>query len=226
MFILRCLVLSISENQIIVCRHLNWTWNTNLCQESPEFGYLIRGHLASSYLYIHVFKAKCIKKKITFNIFSLSCRWVEKLLESSQSLLKCTSNSKLIVKSQVFRLLYPVLSAYFYFHSYELGILFSCSFSYTSMLFLQAVLNLSFFCWNIYAHICHTLSYLPSFIAARSLSLVSLNFKVLSPNHLIKPVFKICPSAILAWSAWPLWTINYPSFINQVQASYLYLKTS
>lgn len=69
-----------------------------------------------------------------------------KWLETSQSFLKCASNSKLIVKSQVFRLLYPGLSAYFYFHGYELGIIFSCSFSYTSMLFPQALLNLLFLC--------------------------------------------------------------------------------
>lgn len=52
--------------------------------------------------------------------------------------------------------------AYFYFHGYELGIIFyyDCFFSYTSMLFLQAVHNMYFFCWDTYAHICHTLSYL------------------------------------------------------------------
>lgn len=100
--------------------------------------------------------------------------------------------------------LYPVLSTNSCFCGYELGIIFSGSFSYISTLFLQAVLNLLFSRWNIYAHICHILSYLPSFIAARSPSLVSLNFKDLYPNHLIKSVFNICPSAIWAWSAWPL----------------------
>lgn len=166
------------------------------------------------FIYTHIQSKVHLKKKITFDLFSWSCKWVGKWLESSQSFLKCIRSSKLTVKSQVFRLLCPILSAYFCFHVYELGIIFSCSFSDTSMLFLQAVLNLLFFCWNIYAHICHTLSYFTSFIAARSPSLVSLNFKVLSPNHLIKPVFKICPSAILAWSAWPRWTINYPCFIK------------
>lgn len=154
------------------------------------------------------------KKKITFNLFFLELQVGEKMVRvftilpwvHKQQQINCENLSIQVIVSCSFSL--------FYFHGHELGIIFSCSFSYTSMLFLQAVLNLSFFCWNIYAHICHTLSYLPSFIAARSPSLVSLNFKVLYPNHLIKPVFKIRPSAILAWSAWPLWTINYPCFIK------------
>lgn len=149
------------------------------------------------------------KKSLHILSFPWSCKGVGKLLESSQYFLKCATTANWLQKVKYSG--YCTLFFQIIFISMAMSQKLSLPVpSFTHPFCFSRPCLICYF-WDIYVHICHMLSHLHCClfsIAVRSSSLFSLNFKILSPNHLYKPVLKIHPSAILTLSAWPLWTIN------------------